>query len=490
MDTDDLGACSVALPDGLVRGSPVVVSGGEGVQVGDSNLQLNVHVRDPAIARSSYLEQVRQIAPPALAEREPELADLARFCQDADRRYVWWRAGAWAGKSALLSWFVLHPPPGIQLVSFFVTARYPGQDDRSAFCDVVLEQLAELLGEPIPAFLTGATREPHLLRMLAQAAESCQRREQHLVLLVDGLDEDRGVTTGPDAHSIAALLPSRPPPGLKVIVSGRPSPPVPSDVPSAHPLRDPAIARGLSQSPQATVVKADMWRELKRLLRGSPAEQDLLGLIAAAGGGLGRLDLAALTGLPAWEVGEQLQAVTARTFAALPSRQTDDCAYMLGHEELQAAALESLGECRVADLRKRLHAWADGFRDRGWPAETPEYMLRSYYRMLHAAGDTTRITACATDRVRHDRMLAMTGGDAAALTEVISAQQALMQVAAPDLGALARLALRRDTLAERNAHIPTRLPAVWARRGPPGGGAAGGRGLGAPARGGRARGGG
>jgi hypothetical protein len=41
--------------------------------------------------------------------REEELAELAAFCQEAGG-YRWWRAPAWAGKSALMSWFVLHPP--------------------------------------------------------------------------------------------------------------------------------------------------------------------------------------------------------------------------------------------------------------------------------------------------------------------------------------------------------------------------------------------
>jgi hypothetical protein len=148
--------------------------------------------RGPA-ARSAYREQVRRIAPKELLDRERELAELAAFCTHPERGpYVWWRAEAWAGKSALLSWFVLHPPPGVVVVSFFITARFRGQDDSVAFAEVVLEQLAELLGEPIPALLTEATREPHLLRMLAEAADACHRRGQRLVLVVDGLDEDRG----------------------------------------------------------------------------------------------------------------------------------------------------------------------------------------------------------------------------------------------------------------------------------------------------------
>ena len=106
--------------------------------------------------------------------------------------YAWWRAPAWAGKSALMSWFVLHPPPGVRVISFFVTARYKGQEDRGAFTNAVLEQLAEMLAEPIPPYLTDTTRELHLLRMLTQAANECHREGLRLVLLVDGLDEDRG----------------------------------------------------------------------------------------------------------------------------------------------------------------------------------------------------------------------------------------------------------------------------------------------------------
>lgn len=107
---------------------------------------------------------------------------------------------------------MLNPPPGVRLVSFFITARLAGQNNRSAFIDNLLEQLLALLGETVPPFLTEATREPHLLGLLDTAAQLCRDRGEHLVLLVDGLDEDRGVTTGPDAHSIAALLPADPQP--------------------------------------------------------------------------------------------------------------------------------------------------------------------------------------------------------------------------------------------------------------------------------------
>ncbi|NUT92415.1 MAG: hypothetical protein HOY78_10325 [Saccharothrix sp.] len=248
-------------------------------QVGEVHGDLHVNAQPPA--RSHYLAQVAGIAPDALVDRDRELADLADFCTSptTNGRYRYLRADAWSGKTALLQWFVLHPPPDVVVVSFFITVRLPGQHDRRAFVDTVLEQLAALQGEPPPQLLAEATREAHLLSLLARAARDRQDRGEHLVLVVDGLDEDLGVHGGPDAHSVAALLPVTPPPGLRLIVSGRPHPPVPFDVPDRHPLRDPATDWPLTPSPRAQVLRDVMTRDLKRLLSGTPVEQDILGFL-------------------------------------------------------------------------------------------------------------------------------------------------------------------------------------------------------------------
>ena len=354
----------------------------------------------------------------------------------------------------------------VQVLSFFITARYKGHDNRDAFIYEVMAQLADLLGQSAPTYLPEDRRELHLLRMIDQAVKKYQR----LVLVVDGLDEDRGVTTGPDAYSIAALLPSRPPVGLLIIVAGRPDPPIPADVPDDHPLRDPSIVRVLARSPSADVVRADMQRELKRLLHGDEAQRDLLGLVASAGGGLSAEDLAELTGLPLYEIEENLHAVAGRTFTSRTSHwqpSTAPSVYVLGHEELQTAAAASLGEVRLRDHRERLHAWADDYRRQGWPAGTPQYLLRGYFRLLHDCADIPRLIACAADQVRHDRMLDITGGDTAALAEITDVEEMLLRLEEPHLPALARLNVHRGSIAERNAHVPPILPAVWAMAGNP-----------------------
>ncbi|MEU9998281.1 hypothetical protein [Streptomyces sp. NPDC050848] len=434
------------------RGKRSVAVGGDAgmVVTGDHNQIVTV----PPV-RSAYWEQVRRIAPAELVDRETELAALAAFCTaESGPTYTWWRAEAWAGKTALLSWFALNPPAGVRIVPFFITARLGAQNDAVAYVDVVLEQLAELVGEGLPAHLTAATREAHLLRLYGEAARSCAERGERLVLLVDGLDEDRGVTTGPDAHSIASLLPG--PDVLPVIVSGRLNPPVPVDVPAGHALHDPTIVRTLEPSSHARTIRAEAERELKRLLEAGGLEYDLLALLAAAGGGLTAGDLAQLTGAVPYRVRDVLRTGSGRTFALRAD------AYLLAHEELQVQAAEMLGTRELDRYRGMVHSWAEQWRSRGWPVGTPAYLLRDWFPMLRAAGDLERMVECATDAVRQDRMLDVAFGDFVALGEIHMTEELIIAAGVPNLLDSVRLAVRRDALEGRNSRVDVSLPHAWA----------------------------
>jgi transcriptional regulator with XRE-family HTH domain/tetratricopeptide (TPR) repeat protein len=354
--------------------------------------------------RFGYLEQVRQIAPAELVGRETELSELADFCLRPGRgAYVWWQAGPWAGKTALLSTFVLHPPAElaerVRIVSFFVTAGLAAQDTRDAFTDVMLEQLAALLGQSLPPVFPQATREAYLLDLLSQAAVACEKARRRLVLVVDGLDEDRGVTMGPGTYSIAGLLPADPPAGLRVIVAGRTNPPVPDDVPRRHPLRDPATIRPLAASSHASDVKNLANRELQRLLHGSVTEKDVLGLLTAARGGLTPRDLADLAGAPLWEAENILRTVTGRTFVSRPGTSgvgKNPEVYLLAHGELRAQAKEYLGS-QLHGYQGQLDAWASG--NRGDAPKLGDLLQRVRMRVGMTQEELTKAAAVSSRTV-------------------------------------------------------------------------------------------
>ncbi|WCD98881.1 hypothetical protein PGH47_25740 [Streptomyces sp. HUAS 31] len=422
----------------------------------------------PAV-RSAYWEQVRRIVPAELVDRQAELSDLAEFCtRDSGPTYAWWRAEAWAGKTALMSWFALNPPPGVRIVPFFVTAQLRSQNDAVAYGDVVLEQLAELAGDSLPAHLTEATRDGHLLRLYSQAARICLERGERLVLLVDGLDEDRGVTMGPDAHSIASLLPRFLEFGTRVIVSGRLNPPLPSDVPHDHPLRDSQHMRSLRPSPHAQAIRAEAERELKRFLAEGHLCRDLLGFVVAAEGGLTASDLGWLTGQRQYEIEDLLRNRAGRTFVKREASSLGSSRaglYLLAHEELKERAEEMLGAGDVDRYRQHLHAWCDEYREQRWPPETPHYLLRGYFQMVHAQGDIDRVILCAVDPHRHERLLHASGHDASALAEIGIAGEMIIEEGGGRLHDMLRLSIRRNALEERISKVPPAIAAAWGHLG-------------------------
>jgi trypsin-like peptidase len=233
----------------------------------------------------AYLAQVREdIAPDALIGREDELAAWTEFCAGTDP-YAWWQAEAWAGKTALASWFVTHPPAGVDIVSFCITGRLSGQADSDQFLTDLIEQLDALLdpaGQGSPT-VAGA-RAGVWLNRLASAASAAEERSRRLVIVVDGRDEDEVGTTPSRGHpSIASLLPRHPPPGARFIVTSRLGRDLPRDVLSGHPLHSCKPYR-LPVSPVAQDLKERAEQELHDLLDGDQIAVDVVGYIAGSGG--------------------------------------------------------------------------------------------------------------------------------------------------------------------------------------------------------------
>ena len=184
--------------------------------------------------------------------------------------------------------------------------------------------------------------------------------------------------------------------------------------------------------------------------------------------GLSLRDLIELTKASQPEAEGRLAAAFGRIFSTDVRRseldRPADQVYLFGHETLQEIAEEQLAH-DLGRYRQGIHEWAAEYRARGWPADTPGYLLQPYGALLASVRDAERLAAAAADSARHDRMLVRTNSDGAALTEVLKTQRLLLDQTEPDLTAVSVLAVERDRLLNRNHAIPVNLPAVWARLG-------------------------
>ncbi|WP_159049280.1 P-loop NTPase family protein [Streptomyces canus] len=427
------------------------------------------------VLRSGYLHEVAQLAAARFEGRAAELAAMAAFSTapdgvqeaqggDAGAAYWRWLASAWSGKTALMAQFALHPPQGADVLAFFITARTAGRSDRTAFLAALQGQLREYLCDAD----VDCASQGQFLDALERAADRATAEGRRLVLLVDGLDEDTGVESASSGYSIAALLPRVPPPGLRIIVAGRPNPPIPSDVLENHPLHSAQVDHLLAPSPAAQALRKAAERDLHALLTGGGPGREVACLIAAANGGLSAQDLADVMGeVSAWEVEEVLGGSLGRSFQHRPAHwpatgQQPAHLFSFAHEELQQGALKRISRAALEGYRARVHAFTDAWREAGWPSETPEYALVGYPQLLRNLADATRLTVLATDEVRHERLWETTGSDTEALAEIADAIRLHRAAADPNLRMCVRLAQRRDEIRGYVASIPDDVIETWA----------------------------
>ncbi|MFD8024587.1 hypothetical protein ACFV6G_29745 [Streptomyces lavendulae] len=437
-----------------------------------------IHPDSPGRFHGHLAEVCQNVLPRDFAGREPELDELYAYATapgDQGTGYLWWQADAWAGKSALLAWFVLrHLPAGVDAVGYFIAERL-GTNRREDFIGAVADQLARLAGRK----RTSISQEPARLHELYEAAAQASReRGRTLLLVVDGLDEDAAAGSGPGGQSIAALLPRHVPAGMRVLVAGRANPPVPDDVPADHPLRDPGTARRLAPSPAAEIIRDMAMRELHALLDDAGIGSDLLGLLTVAGGPLAGGELAELAGVRPYDVGRKLRSVVGRSMApghadGLAPAAGDDhggaaATYVLAHEELRLAAVDALGPAELAGYEGRLHAWADRYRDQGWPAATPDYLLTGYSRMLrHREDGAGRLAALVLHPARQLRLVGRHGVEIA-LADLDPVTAAHPGDTPRDLTVVAGAAASRELLRRHVRPLPGSVLRAVALLGDPG----------------------
>ena len=259
-------------------------------------------------------------------------------------------------------------------MSFFITGRLIGQADSDAFLDAMIEQLNSLYpASGCPPAVAGA-RVGAWRDLLASAAAEAEERGRRLVVVVDGLDEDEAGATPPRGRpSIASLLPRRPPSGVRFIVTSRPDPGLPDDLPQIT-RYGPATRITCRVSQVAEDIELRAKQELRDLLAGDQIAIDVVGYIAGSGGGLNRSDLSALTEAPPYKLDPVLRGVFGRSLYTRastdprnPQANPATRVYLFAHETLRVTAEEQLGS-ELARYRERCMNGSASYASAGWPA--------------------------------------------------------------------------------------------------------------------------
>ena len=356
-----------------------------GADIEDALLVLPRPRRDSRYSSTvrDYLPTVREIHSRngLLKGRERELSELAAFAVGGEG-YRLLVGEQYAGKTALLAELVTtRLPSQVDVVSYFISGNR-GDADRDMFLAAVVPQLAEILREP------DSEAGPQEFRALWQAAARKASREQrHLLLVVDGLDED---LAPPGSPSIAELLPSVVA-GLAyqewnrahVLVSNRLNCPLPWDVPHNHPLQkvQPVV---LEPHAEASVYEALAKREIDSLKAIGPDAKRFLAVLAAAAGPLGMEDLRELTDLSEDSV-DELVKKTHRSLRTSGPEDARRCAFA-STSLLHRAQADS--DLHISRYREAIHEWADRWRRRRWQhdqearAGVPLYLLDAYPKTL------------------------------------------------------------------------------------------------------------
>jgi WD40 repeat protein len=376
----------------------------------------------------SYRERISEIArrTPVLYGRDELLAELAGFATGSEG-YRWLTGRPWAGKTALAVRLVTSCPPTVDCVAYFLTRRLSDADS-GRFVTVVANQLAWLLCDdsaPLPD-------DPDaLIGLWRRAVEAAVRDDRHLLLVVDGLDEDVSRSLG--RPSVASLIPAFVGEHAHVLVTSRRGFELPADVDVGSALR--RVPRGdLADIPHATQIAQAAENELTLLLdRPDELAFDCIGLLAAAEGALSvddLLELATYAGHSSryYRIQRIIDSEIARVLE--PVGPGPIYRYTFAHDQLRSGSEKKLSY-ELPAYRQHLQRWADHYRTADWPADTPRYLLDSYPSMI-TRHQPTQLRRLLEDFGYLEVSISNLGGDEVGTTARTAS------IAEPSLAGLAR----------------------------------------------------
>jgi WD40 repeat protein len=398
----------------------------------------------------AYRSTVREIQGRTheLRDRKREISEIATFVTSS-QTYRWLVGGAWTGKTALVAAALAALPEQVDVVSYFLSRR-EADADSNRFLAAVVPQLADLLDESPPV------ADRHQFRALwERTCAAAAGDDRHVLLVVDGLDED---LHPPGSPSVAALLPTTVGAHGHVLVSSRPNPELPFDVPLDHPLVSTSrtqLARFKDSKEMAHLALQEV-DELKHRNDDGLAS-DVLAVLTVAGGPLAVEDLAILTTevspVPPAHTRRVRRLVTEEAARSLrPVGETADVRYTFAHDSLRKYA-ETDPDLNDPYYCQRVHDWAQEWAAAGWSAAraAPQYLLEAYPAML--AGDSEQPPDRA-DLERLARLVTDIGWvDCAIASLDVDTVLASLRTAAKAFSAEARVGLMLRLLEDQAQHF-------------------------------------
>ena len=223
----------------------------------------------------------------------------------------------------------------------------------------------------------------HFRSLWERASSRAEASRHHLLLVVDGLDED---LTPEDSPTVARLLPAVAGGNTHVLVSSRPSFDLHREVELGHPYREiEAVALDAFEgaADQAEQAKEEI-DDLKQ--RDAGLGTDVLGFLTAAAGPLSVADVATLTAYEEHSTASHERQIrrlitekTARSLEAVG--REPDVRYQFAHISLLEYA-QSDQELQHPSYRERIYSWARDWIDRrAWvspDSAPPLYLLDAY----------------------------------------------------------------------------------------------------------------
>ncbi|MFH8419389.1 AAA family ATPase, partial [Streptomyces collinus] len=418
-----------------------------------------------------------------LIGRNTELSALDEFA-GSETQWLWIKGDPFAGKTALLAWFALHPQDRVDVVACFLR-RTTGENTAEYALDVLTRQLAVVADWQayLPPPFT-SDRANDFIDLVEEAREVSAQRRRRLLLLIDGLDE-----YDPTSAKLASWLPDATtlPYGVQLLVSSRSGADV--HIPSSNPLFNHEWIVAASEA--AIEIQHAAYKELDYIFDQSSKNPGsfiypMICCLAAADSGLTAGELSVLVkrrGRDAdiGEINSVLESYLRRSLVRVPEPGgTGGEVYAFAHETLLTEARVRCSE-DLTVYEDLLDAWACEYVEQEFPINTPRYLLTPYTRELsrrshEPAMQSERCRRVADQlflvvahRARLLRLFEHSGNPAVPDQEITVAQQTILDTRYrsgldPDevLFRLSVLALRRRPLTAIRPRIAARVAVVWA----------------------------